>query len=165
MKKTFRILKTILPVCLFLFLISCDKKEETVIKTNMLTNITSPVTLQTGLIYVVENPITIEATLNIQPGVIIKFAKDARFDVMNNGSIKAQGTKEKPIVFTSLKDDLFGGDNNGDGTSSLPSINDWGCIWTVPRTSPALRSTPSSPNTSCRSVLPSSAKTSTCGLK
>jgi len=41
------------------------------------------------------------------------------------GTLDAPGTTESNIVFTSYKDDEFGGDTNGDGGTSTPSKGDW----------------------------------------
>ncbi|MBI2022985.1 lamin tail domain-containing protein [Candidatus Giovannonibacteria bacterium] len=61
--------------------------------------------------------------LNIEPGVVIKFGSDALLNI--EGTLKAEGTGEKPIVFTSIFDDEFGGDTNGDATTTEPSPGAW----------------------------------------
>lgn len=73
------------------------------------------------------NPITIPSgnTLTIQPGVIIKsdvYQINSTFTIQ--GTLIAQGQPNEPIVFTSPKDDLYGGDTNSDGTST-PNSSDW----------------------------------------
>ncbi|MEK7165377.1 MAG: NosD domain-containing protein, partial [Patescibacteria group bacterium] len=65
------------------------------------------------------------STLTIEPGVVIKpFYYGAEIDVY--GKLNAVGTEEDPIVVTSLSDDAYGGDTNGDGDASLPDPWGWG---------------------------------------
>lgn len=54
------------------------------------------------------------ATLNIEPGVVIKFGDGS--SIKADGKISSNGTKDKPIVFTAFSDDVYGGDMNNDGT-------------------------------------------------
>ena len=61
-------------------------------------------------------------TLTIEPGTVIKFS--GRSSGLNvKGVIDAQGTLEKPIVFTSWLDDQVGGNTNG--SPDLPAVADW----------------------------------------
>jgi RHS repeat-associated protein len=84
-----------------------------------------------GSPYVVTRDMAINdgATLTILPGTIVKFGdgtanQGAGFSNLN-GRLLALGTADKPIVFTSLRDDTVAGDTNGDGAASSPSMGDW----------------------------------------
>lgn len=79
--------------------------------------------------YIVPSQTTISsfATLIIEPGVVIKF-KNTGSGLYGNGIILAQGTASNPIIFTSFADDLYGGDTNQNGTTTVPQAGDWGSI-------------------------------------
>lgn len=91
-------------------------------------NITEPTVWEEGYVYVINgSTVTVRSVLTIEPGVVVKI-KDASIDVVG-GKILAVGTPENRIVFTSLGDDRFCGDTNGDATATVPSKGDWEQIY------------------------------------
>lgn len=90
--------------------------------------INEPTVWEEGNVYVINgSDVTVSSVLTIEPGVVIKI-KDARITVAN-GKIIAQGTLDKRIVFTSLADDRYCGDINGDAAATHPEKGDWEQIY------------------------------------
>ena len=67
-------------------------------------------------------------TLTIQAGTVVKF-DGSPDDLSVIGTLDVQGTASNPVVFTSYKDDFYGGDTNGDDDATSPAPGDWGSIW------------------------------------
>ncbi len=65
------------------------------------------------------------ATLTLGSGVIIKPASQYYNFMVVEGTLTAVGETGNEIIFTSLKDDSFGGDTNNDNDESAPQTGDW----------------------------------------
>jgi len=61
--------------------------------------------------------------LEIEPGAVIKFGGSNSLYMTINGTLKAIGVPEKPIVFTALADDSDGYDSNN--TEAIPQEGSW----------------------------------------
>lgn len=91
--------------------------------------ISSNTTWHTGRIYKISRAASIDSgiTLTVEPGAIVKFAT-ATSSLTINGTLNAIGSVASTTYFTSLHDDLIGGDTNGNATSTSPNANDWELI-------------------------------------
>jgi hypothetical protein len=94
-------------------------------------DITEPTTWSGDSVYLIQAyDFYVENTLVINPGAVIKFHPSLGPDMTLSGSgtVVANGTASKPIIFTSFKDDSRGGDTNEDGGATSPAVKDWGRI-------------------------------------
>lgn len=110
--------KLILIACLILYVISCDNEETQPNGNNENIVQISGYRYQDEIwhsdaIYIIEDFAVFESNLIIEEGTTIKFKEDASL-IFEYGSLIAIGTKEKPIIFSSL--------------SETPQPGDWGNI-------------------------------------
>jgi len=136
MKKLIRTQVAIVMAIAFFIMYSCDddpleNPDESLI-VYIEDDITEITTWYSDSIYVIKAwNFYVENTLTIQAGTIIKFHPDGPdMTLGSGGTIIASGTSDEPIIFTSWKDDAFGGDTNGDNSGSQPAVLDWGEIST-----------------------------------
>ncbi len=80
------------------------------------------------IVYRPDDTITVPAgmTLSIGPGQIIKPAH-LNAGIIVDGTLSVSGTIADPVVFTSIHDDSFGGDTNGNG-DTMPARGNWARI-------------------------------------
>lgn len=127
-------MKKLMYVFIGLLLIACEKEENNPNEQPQNCNvvevsgkINEPTVWTAGNVYVITRDLRIESVLTIEPGVTVKL-KDVSIDIVG-GKILAVGTAQKRIVFTSIADDRYCGDNNGDGSATTPAKGDWQQIY------------------------------------
>jgi len=117
---------TLLLSCIAFLLIGNIQAQTIVAGGNIESNTTWSLS---GSPYLIQGDITVNAnvTLTIQPDVVVKF-NDYWAGINVYGSLNAIGTANDSIFFTSIKDDVHGGDSNGDGTDTSPAPDQWSAI-------------------------------------
>jgi hypothetical protein len=80
-------------------------------------------TLNGGGTIVLATNLDVGATLTLNAGLVLKFSGARTANV--NQTLIVNGTALAPVVFTSVKDDAFGGDTNRDGGATVPAKGDW----------------------------------------
>lgn len=88
-----------------------------------------PVAGRNNMPYLLQGPLTIGlgSTVTMQPGVIVKMAGGSIF-VQRAFIAEGRTLPDSNIVFTSYRDDFYGGDTNNDGATTAPAASSWSYI-------------------------------------
>lgn len=95
--------------------------------------LTPTVWAKSGSPYIIHNrfdsSLIVRSSLTIEPGVVVKFySKNTALSITPSGILTAIGTADENIVFTSFKDDTYGGDSNNDGNATAAVKGEWYAI-------------------------------------
>jgi len=123
-------MKIVKPVIYLAFLIVCFQFFGHICiaagPTVVMGEITSPtIWTKDGSPYKVSGNVVVKAPLTVEAGTVVKFGTGGLDGLKIQNDFFVNGTKEEPVVFTSLRDDEYGGDTNGDGTRTKPSTGSW----------------------------------------
>ncbi|MCL2103690.1 MAG: PKD domain-containing protein, partial [Kiritimatiellaeota bacterium] len=97
------------------------------VSTTVSGNLTGSQTWMAGRVYVVTGNLTLQsgAELNILPGAIVKVNAGVSITVNSGATLNAIGTRMQPIVFTSYRDDAWGGRTWSGTGEGNPQPGDW----------------------------------------
>ena len=86
-----------------------------------------PVAGRNNMPYLLQGTLTVGlgSTVTMQPGVIVKMTGSGTIFVQRAFLAEGRTLPDSNIVFTSYRDDFYGGDTNNDGATTAPIAGEW----------------------------------------
>jgi hypothetical protein len=75
--------------------------------------------------YLVGGQVIVKAPLTIEAGTVVKFVPGSNSGLNIQNDFFVNGTEDEKVIFTSLRDDSYGGDTDKDKGDNRPVIGDW----------------------------------------
>ncbi len=144
MKNRFKLMSLLMGLGLIVTFSSCEDDDDPVVKEEngeassliITENVTANTTWTSDSVYVLGGRIAVEdgATLTIEPGTVIKGeagtgASATALVVARGGQIMAEGTAEKPIIFTTVGDNIMPSDIEAGNIASPNMQPDVAGLW------------------------------------